>query len=75
MRIFLLVLLVLGVAFVWQRQKQLPPVEETPSAHAVVEMPQTSPRPVSEHNWAKRSLDRTNEVADQVRKSRQENQP
>jgi hypothetical protein len=35
---------------------------------------QTTPRPVSEHDWAKRSLDRASEVADQVREKRQENE-
>lgn len=43
--------------------------KESPSPAA-----QITPRPVSEHDWAKRSLDRAREVADQVREKRQENE-
>jgi hypothetical protein len=33
---------------------------------------QASPGPVSEHNWAKHSLDRARAVSDQAREKRQE---
>ena len=34
-----------------------------------------TPRPVYEHDWAKRSLDRAHAVVDEVQQSRQENAP
>jgi hypothetical protein len=75
-KFFLLVLLITGF-FVWldRNNSSAPsfvinkaPLESTHSAA------QTTPRPVYEHDWAKHSLDRASEVADQVRKTRKENE-
>jgi hypothetical protein len=79
MKTFILVIAVLGAVFLWQRQNEHAAtptsanVKQTNAASAPVAQP--SPRPVSEHDWAKHSLDRAHEVADQVRTARQENQP
>jgi len=43
------------------------PVQTTATAQKA-----STPRPVSEHNWAKHSLDRTRTVIDQVAKQRKE---
>jgi hypothetical protein len=74
MKTFLLLVLSLAALFVWQRQSHedvtatKPQVETRPA-------PAAAPRPVSEHNWAKHSLDRTHEVMDQVQQSREQNEP
>lgn len=73
MRTFVVVLIaiVLGSLFLVQKQREhltaSAKVEEKFS-----EKKAATPRPVSEHNWAKHSLDTTRKVTDQVAKQRQE---
>jgi hypothetical protein len=50
-------------------QKRSEPLKTAPEKK-VAQTVATSPRPVSEHNWMKRSLDRTNEVKRQVAQQR-----
>jgi hypothetical protein len=75
MKMFLLLMLTVTALFVWQRNdnhgaNEAKPTRETP---ATVSSPA---RTTSEHDWAKHSLDRAHDVAEQVRKSRQgNNQP
>ena len=72
MKMFLVLVLSVAALFVWQRQGNetvtatKPPAEKQATVAAV-------PRPISEHNWAKHSLDRAHEVADQVRQTRGQN--
>lgn len=73
MKTFLLLVLSVTALFVWQRQgtdgvSATKPQVETRATFA------TAPRPVSEHDWAKHSIDRAHEVADQVRQSRKDNE-
>jgi hypothetical protein len=73
MRTFVVVLIaiVLGGLFIVQKQRErLTAVAKT--EEKVAEKKAATPRPVSEHNWAKHSLDRTRTVIDQVAKQRQE---
>ena len=73
MRRFLpfLVIAGLGVVYLWQKNKEPAPV---PADHASVSAPTVSPRQVYEHDWAKHSIDRAREVADQARKRTQDAQ-
>ena len=73
MRTFLLLVLTVTALYVWQRQGNdavtaTRPRTETPVAT------RTAPLPVSEHDWAKHSIDRAHEVANQVRETRQQNE-
>jgi hypothetical protein len=68
MRIFVVVVIlaVLGWLFLSQKQQ-----EHQKAATAPTVAPQTtSPRPVSEHNWAKHALDKTNKVTREVAERR-----
>ena len=74
MKTFLVLVLSVTAIFMWQRNAERnaavenkAPVEKTAAAPA-------TPRPVYEHDWAKHSLDRAHEVADQVRETRQSNE-
>ena len=69
--VVLVAVAVLGWLFLVQKQKETQKVANTP---AVTASKQTAaaPRPVSEHNWMKRSLDRTNEVKRQVADQRKQ---
>jgi hypothetical protein len=67
MRTFLVVAVLAGLTFffvVQKRQESATP--QTVAAEA------TSPRPVSEHNWMKRSLDTTNDLKRKVAQQRKE---
>lgn len=70
MRTFIVLVIMagLGVAFIVQKRS------ETSTAPATQKVAATqtaaSPRPVSEHNWAKHSLDTTNKVIRQVAQQR-----
>ena len=68
MRIFvvLVVLAVLGWLFLSQKQQAHQKAGATPSASTQT----TSPHPASEHNWAKRALDKTNKVTREVAEQR-----
>ena len=74
MRKFLVIAILAGLAWLFVIQKRndtsKPAVTATKSAGQTVAA--TSPRPVSEHNWMKRSLDRTNEVKSQVAQERRD---
>lgn len=69
---FLVLVLSVAALFVWQRDG-----EKNAATNKVQRATQSaataSPRPVSEHNWAKNSLDRTHAVMEQVQQSRAEN--
>ena len=68
MRTFLVVvaLAVLGWLFLTQEQQEHQKITKTPNVPAQA----ASPRPVSEHNWAKHALDKTNKVTRQVTEQR-----
>lgn len=74
MKTFLILGLSAAVFFVWQRESDKPaPTATAPRTSAAATAAPTA-RPVSEHNWAKHSLDRAQEAADQVRSVRDENE-
>ncbi len=66
-----LVIAVLAGLAVFVTQKRSEPQKIAPEKK-IAQIATTSPRPVSEHNWMKRSLDRTNEVKRQVAQQRKE---
>ncbi|MEO7724084.1 MAG: hypothetical protein ABIU29_05260 [Chthoniobacterales bacterium] len=71
MKTFLVLVLSVIALFVWQRQGQ----ESVDTAKAPIEATSPAvnqPRPVSEHNWAKHSLDRAHEVVEQVGQVREQ---
>jgi hypothetical protein len=70
MRKYLVIAVLAGLAWLFVVQKQNEPQKNAPEKLA--SQAATSPRPVSEHNWMKRSLDRTNEVKRQVAQQRKE---
>ncbi|MFL6519042.1 MAG: hypothetical protein ACJ8NS_02370 [Chthoniobacterales bacterium] len=74
MRKFLVIAVLAGLAwlFVIQKRNQTTQPAATAAKPAGQTVAATSPRPVSEHNWMKRSLDRTNEVKRQVAQQRKE---
>jgi hypothetical protein len=69
--VVLIVVAVLGWLFLAQKQHENEKVATTAPATASKQTA-ASPRPVSEHNWMKRSLDRTNEVKRQVAEQRKQ---
>jgi hypothetical protein len=73
MKTFLLLVLTVTALYVWQRQGNDAVTATKPKAERLVVTP-AAPRPVSEHDWAKHSIDRAHEVANQVRKTRQQNE-
>ncbi len=73
MKTFLLVVLTVAALFIWQRKSGHPTAETKQSEEVTAVV--APARTISEHNWAKHSLDRAHEVAEQVHQSRGENQP
>ena len=75
MRTVIVLIIVAGLGWVFLMQKrqeqEAQSGQETPSAKVTVQQ-SPSPRPVSEHNWAKHALDRTKKVTDQVAQTRKE---
>ena len=72
MRYFvIIVLFVGGVIFLRQQTTQKEPSKETVQ---VVAQPTLTPRPASEHDWAKAAIDRANEVKQQVKRERASNE-
>jgi hypothetical protein len=71
MRYFVvLALIVLGVIFLRQKKAEnSAPVKPAEAAQATL-----TPRPASEHDWAKAAIDRTNEVKQQVKRQRASNE-
>ena len=64
--VVLVVMAVLGWFYLSQKQQEHQKVEAPAKAPAQT----ASPRPVSEHNWAKHALDKTNKVTRQVAEQR-----
>ena len=72
MRYFVVVALILfGVLFL--RQKKAEKSAPSKTAQAVAQAILT-PRPASEHDWAKAAIDRTNQVRQQVKRERASNE-
>ena len=71
--VVILIALVLGGLFLVQKQREhlaaVAQAEEKATAKVAA-----TPRPVSEHNWAKHALDTTAKVTRQVAKERKENE-
>jgi hypothetical protein len=67
MRKFFLFALLLTAFFIWLNRNDNPK-SATPSPNA------QNPQSVSEHDWAKRSLDRARSVRDQARQNQAESQ-
>jgi len=61
----------LGWLFLFQKNHENQKVTTAPAA-ATSKQTAAAPHPVSEHNWMKRSLDRTNEVKRQVAEQRKQ---
>lgn len=72
MRKFLVIAVLAGLAWVFVVQKRSEPPRSTSEKVTAQTAITASPRPVSEHNWMKRSLDRTNDVKRQVAQQRKE---
>jgi hypothetical protein len=73
MRKFLVIAVLAGLAWVFVVQKRNEPQKAAPEKVMAQTATTASPRPVSEHNWMKRSIDRTNDVKRQVAQQRKEN--
>jgi hypothetical protein len=72
MRKFLVIAVLAGLAWVFVVQKRNEP-QKNPAEKVTAQTATTaSPRPVSEHNWMKRSLDRASDVKRQVAQQRKE---
>jgi hypothetical protein len=72
MRYFVVVaLIVLGVIFLRQKKAENSAPQNPPQAVAQATL---TPRPASEHDWAKAAIDRTNEVKRQVKHERASNE-
>ncbi len=71
--IVILIALVLGGVFLVQKQRErLAAIAQTEEKAAAQEA--ATPRPVSEHNWAKHALDKTTNVTRQLAKQRKEDE-
>jgi hypothetical protein len=70
----LVVFVLAGAVFLSQRRNahESRPDAQVPAKTKPAASP--SPRPASEHDWAKHSLDHTQAVIEQVQKTRQENE-
>ena len=66
--VILVILAVLGLALLAQKRQEDQKVAGPPT----VATEAASPRPVSEHNWMKRSLDTTKQVTRKVAEQRKE---
>jgi hypothetical protein len=64
-------LIVLGVIFLRQKKAENSVPQKTAEAVAQATL---TPRPASEHDWAKAAIDRTNEVKKQVKRERASNE-
>ena len=72
MRYFIVIgLIALGVVFIRQKSQQnsVAPDSLPPKAEATL-----TPRPASEHNWAKSAIDRAQEVKHQVKREHASNE-
>jgi hypothetical protein len=67
MRKFLVIAVLAGLTLIFFVQKRCVPQKTAPASKSVAQVAGSpTPRPVSQHNWMKRSLDRANEVKSQV---------
>jgi hypothetical protein len=69
--VIVFIAVVLGCLFLVQKRHEQKAAPVPASTSASVQKPST-PRPVSEHNWAKHALDTTKKVTDQVAAQRKE---
>ena len=74
MKTFLVLVLSVTALYLWQRSGDRDGVAESKPALEKVAAVAATPRPVYEHDWAKHSLDRAQEVANQVRETRRQNE-
>jgi hypothetical protein len=73
MRKFLVIAVLAGLTWLFVAQKRSEPSKRDSTGKTVAQIASSpSPRPVSEHNWMKHSLDRANEVKRQVAQQRKE---
>jgi uncharacterized membrane protein len=70
MRTLLILVVMAGLGWLFLVQKQHEHQKAAVAAKAPAQA--ASPRPVSEHNWMKRSLDTTNKVTRKVAEQRKE---
>jgi hypothetical protein len=70
MRTVIVLVIVAGLGWVFLTQKRHE--QEAAASTKTTAQQSPSPRPVSEHNWAKHALDKTKRVTDQVAKTRKE---
>lgn len=72
MRYLVVLVLIVGGVIFWRQQTTQ---KDTPKQIArVAAEPKLTPRPASEHDWAKAAIDRTNEVRQQVKRERASNE-
>lgn len=72
MRYFIVVALIAGGVIFWRQQTTQ---KEAPKKVAQIPAQATlTPRPASEHDWAKAAIDRTHEVRQQVKRERASNE-
>jgi hypothetical protein len=69
--VFVFIAILLGGLFLVQKRHEQSAAPEPASTSVAAHKPST-PRPVSEHNWARHALDTTRKVTDQVAKQRKE---
>jgi hypothetical protein len=74
MKTFLVLVLSLTALYLWQRSGNQQTATQSKPATEKITTAAVTPGPVSEHNWAKHSLDRTHEVIDQVQQTRRSNE-
>ena len=71
MRKFLVITVLAGLTWLFVVQKRSESAKPEQKSKTVTQVaPSASPRPVSEHNWMKNSLDRANEVKREVAQQR-----
>ena len=66
MRKFLVIAVLAGLTWLFIVQKHSESAKPEQKSKTATQVTSASPRPVSEHNWMKHSLDRANEVKRQV---------
>lgn len=72
MRKFIVIAVLAALTWLFVVQKRSESEKPTPEKAAAHATTPVSPRPVSEHNWMKQSLDRASEVKRQVAQQRKE---
>ena len=75
MKTFLVLVLSVTALYLWQRSGDQEAATPSKPVTEKITTAAVTPGPVSEHNWAKHSLDRTHEVIDEVQQSRRSNEP